>query len=185
MQINFINPVLSACTDVLISMADLELKVGKPYKRNPDTPVVGKRITGLISMRGKVRRASIAIVFSDDVLAYIAEKMLPKGSMEMDSVAIDLVGEISNMILGRAKGELEKVGYDFEIALPTMMIGYDYLIPHQTSSPILRIPYESSGGAFYVEVCFDGPPISAEEAKAAESRKAEPSTQTKSDVELF
>lgn len=134
-------------------------------------------------MASKVRRASVAIVFSDDVLAYIAEKMLPKGSMEMDSVAIDLVGEISNMILGRVKGELEKVGYDFDIALPTMMIGYDYLIPHQTRSPILRIPYESSGGPFYVEVCFDGAPISPEEAKAAELRAT--LTDSKSDVELF
>ena len=185
MQINFINPVLGACTGVLISMAELELKVGKPYKRKPDEPVKGKRVTGLISMQSKVRRASVAIVFSDDVLTHIAEKMLPKGCLELDSVAIDLVGEISNMILGRAKGELEKVGYDFEIALPTMMIGYDYLIPHQTTSPILRIPYESSGGAFYVEVCFDGPPISAAEAKAAEQRKAESSKQDESDVELF
>lgn len=50
---------------------------------------------------------------------------------------------------------------------------------------LLCTQFSSSGGAFYVEVCFDGPPISAEEARAAEQRKAEPSKKDESDVELF
>ena len=53
MQINFINPVLSACTGVLVSMADLKLKVGKPYKRKSDEQVTDRRVVSLISVPGE------------------------------------------------------------------------------------------------------------------------------------
>lgn len=185
MQLNFVNPVLNSCNAVLTSVAGLHLQVGKPHKKKPEAPVVGKCVTGLIGMEGKLRRASMAIIFSDTVLVNIASKMLPDGGVRGAGVSIDLVGEISNMILGRAKGELEEQGYDFQMSLPTMMVGYDYIVPHQTKGVILRIPYASSGGPFYVEVCFDGAPVSDKEAKAAALRKAAQDLDSSHDVELF
>lgn len=185
MQINFLNPVLRACNNVMVTMAGLELQAGKPYKLKPHTPVSGKSVTGLISMHSRIRRASVAIVFSEAALINTAEKMLPQKQQIIDSVAIDLVGELSNMILGGTKGMLEEEGYDFDMSLPTVMIGHDYFIPHQTNSPIVRIPFASSGGAFYVEASFEGPAIPKKVTNAIKARKAARNNEPQPGYDLF
>jgi hypothetical protein len=48
-------------------------------------------------------------------------------------------------------------GYNFDMTLPTVIRGHDYLIAHQTHAPILRIPLESEIGTFYIEASFEGP----------------------------
>ena len=185
MQLNFVNPVLNSCNFVLRSVAGLQLQAGKPLRRMPDDTVTGRCITGLISTKGANRQASLAIVFGDTVMRNIVEEMLPKDVDQSTGVSIDLVGEISNMILGRAKNELEDQGYNFQMSLPTMMIGYDYVVPHSAKGIIMQIPYASSGGPFYIEVCFDGPPVSEREAKAAAMRVAARDGGDSKDIELF
>ncbi|MFT5161458.1 MAG: chemotaxis protein CheX [Alteromonadaceae bacterium] len=115
-------------------------------------------------MRGDKRCASIGIVFDTKVLENIALGMLPDNGEKNQLLAFDLIGEISNMIIGGAKTELLKKGYKFEITLPTVMSGYDYLVAHQTQAPILRIPLKSEIGEFYIEASFEGPPLSEKES---------------------
>ena len=185
MNIDFLNPVLLACKKVLTNRAELELQIGKPYNRDPLDPVSGRCITGLITMHGGNRRASLAIIFSETVLIAIAAKMLPEKTTSLDSVAIDLVGELSSMILGNVKGLLEDEGYQFEMSFPTMIVGYDYIITHHTKSPIFRIPYASPSGAFHVEVSFEGPNLSDKEIKAGAICKKAKEGKGQSDIELF
>ena len=163
MQVDFLNPVLYACENVMIKMADLSIVAGKPKLKKSATAEVGATVTGIISMRGGDRCASIAIIFKDTVLSKIALKMLPDDVQQGEYMAFDLVGEISNMIIGGAKTQLLKEGYDFELSLPTVISGYDYLIAHQTKTPILRIPLMSDVGTFHVEASFEGLPLTEKE----------------------
>ncbi len=163
MQINFLNPVLDACSNVMSTMAELTIDAGKPSLRNPEETEKGGTVTGLICMRANRRAASLAIIFTEDVLQNISLRMLPDDSQDNQFLAFDLVGEISNMVIGGAKALLLKQGYNFDITLPTVIRGYDYLIAHQTQAPILRIPLESEIGTFYVEASFQGTPLTKKE----------------------
>jgi CheY-specific phosphatase CheX len=71
----------------------------------------------------------------------------------------DLVGEISNMIIGGAKVLLLKQAYKFDITLPTVIRGHDYLIAHQTHAPILRIPLTTDISTFIYRSEFPRPTI--------------------------
>ena len=182
MQVDFLNPVLNACRNVMLSMADLNIRTGRPELRKPGHPELGDTVTGLICMRSCNRCASIAIVFSQTALENIALRMLPDDTAPDEFLAFDLIGEISNMIIGGAKTELIKQGYDFQITLPTVISGYDYLIAHQTKAPILRIPLNCEIGIFHVEASFEGPPLTEAEKleNPVNDHDANPST-----LELF
>lgn len=163
MQLNFLNPVLDACQNVMVSMADLPFNPGKVELREVTEPQLGATTTGLICMKSAARRASVAIIFSDPMLENIALRMLPDDSQQNQFLAFDLVGEISNMIIGGAKALLLRQGYNFEITLPTVISGHEYLIAHQATAPIVRVSLNSDIGTFHLEACFEGPPLSKRE----------------------
>ena len=163
MQLNFLNPVLDACQNVMKAMADLSFVAEKPELREIKTPQLGSTTTGLICMKSPSRCASVAIIFTEEVLDNISLRMLPDELEKSEYLAFDLVGEISNMIIGGAKALLLQQGYTFEITLPTVISGHEYLIAHQASAPIIRIPLKSDIGTFHLEACFEGPSLSKKE----------------------
>ena len=163
MQVNFLNIVLDACRNVLFAMTEVHITTGKPEIKKKLQPETGGTVTGIICMRGKFHSASLAIIFSEESAQKIALRVLPECQSQNQFLAFDLVGEISNQIIGGAKATLIKEGYSFQITLPTVISGYDYLIAHQTKAPVLRIPLKSDFGTFFVEASFDGPPLTEKE----------------------
>lgn len=164
MEAQFINPVIGAVLEVLATMAQLQPKAGTPQKKNIDEPVHGKNITGVMSMTGKKeihaavsRRvaASIAITFSEAAILHIAKKMMPMEITRIDGIVIDLAGEIANMVMGTAKRGLEEKGYVFQMSLPTIIVGSDYLIAHKIKSTIIMLSFSMPEGDFFVEVGYE------------------------------
>jgi chemotaxis protein CheX len=155
MDVQFINPVLKALTEVLATMARMEVKPGKVVRKERDDPVSGKNVTGLMSMANDEAIASIALTFSEPVILEIANKMLPEPKHSVDGMVIDLVGELANMVMGGAKRNLEEEGYAFNLSLPTVIMGSDYLIAHRTRAPILVLPFRTLQGEFFVEASYE------------------------------
>lgn len=164
MDAQFINPVLTAMQEVLSTMAHIKPEAGHPILKKPDETVSGKNITGLISMTGKkeiiaaVNRrvaASIAITYTEEAILHIARKMMPMEITRIDGMVIDLAGEIANMVLGNAKRELEEKGYVFQLSLPTIIMGSDYLVAHKIKAPIIKLPFTMPEGNFFIEIGYE------------------------------
>jgi len=155
MNVNFINPVLTSILNVLSTMAHIEPKVGTPKKKDKNEIVHGRNITGVMSMIGRKGNASIALTFSEAAICHIANEMLHGEFTAIDGMVIDLVGELANMVLGGAKSELEKEGYFFQLSLPTIILGCDYLIAHKTDAPIIMLPFTMPEGEFVVEAGYE------------------------------
>lgn len=165
MDANFINPVVAAVMNVLSTMAHITPKAGAPVRKPRDEQVSGKNITGLMSMTGKKEitpavgkriAASMAITFTEPAILHITRKMMPMVEVsKVDGVVIDLAGEIANMVLGTAKQELEEAGYVFQLSLPTIIVGSDYLISHKVKAPIIKVPITMEEGNFFVEVGYE------------------------------
>ena len=155
MDVKFINPVLKSVFNLFTTMAQLQPTSGTPRMKQGVEAVSGKHVTGLISMEGKTARASVAITFSEPAILHIAGKMLPGEHTEIDAMVMDLAGELSNMVIGGAKGYLESEGYWFQLSLPTIILGSDYLIAHKTDAPVIVIPFSFDEGEFFVEVSYE------------------------------
>ncbi len=164
MDAEFINPVVAAVKNVLAMMARIQLDAGSPERKGREETVSGKNITGLMSMTGKKEimpsvgkriAASMAITFTEPAIIHIARNMMPVPPTSVDGVVIDLTGEIANMVLGSAKQELESAGYVFQLSLPTIIVGSDYLIAHKVKAPIIKVPFKMAEGNFQIEVGYE------------------------------
>ena len=129
MNADFINPFIAALMNVLQTMAQTELVPGKPKKKS-DNQAKGD-ISGLIGMVGDKIQGSMSISFDEGLVLEIMYKMLGEKPDIIDSDVQDMVGEITNMICGGAKNELDQKGYDFGMATPVVVSGKNHTINHQ------------------------------------------------------
>jgi len=154
MNADIINPFLSSVVNVLSTMAMLKVYPEKPSIKNDN--ISKGDVSGVIGMTTKTINGSMAITFPASVVFDIVNKMLGETVNEVNDTVTDLVGELTNMIVGGAKAQLEEKGYDVGMATPVVVTGVNHEIIHKAQGQKILMPFNCDAGKFYVEVCFDG-----------------------------
>jgi len=152
MDAKFINPVISSVVNVLSTMAQLEVRPGKPSIKSDDIAL--GVVTGVISMEGEQAKGSLAISFTKPVILEIVKRMLRMETTEVDEMALDLTGEMANMVMGGAKGILNEAGYDFGLSLPEVLSGEKHIVKHPFDGPKIVLPLQTDVGDMFIEICF-------------------------------
>ena len=152
MDVQFINPFLEGTIEVLKTMAMVDPQVGKPFMRKGNQ--AKGDVSGIIGMTGSAR-GSLALSFSEKCILKIVSNMLGENYSEINDEVRDAVGEITNMISGVARKKLEAQGFNIVAAIPTVVSGKDHAILHVLGGPSIIIPFETSDGPFFVDVCLD------------------------------
>ena len=152
MDVRFINPFLNGTISALKTMAFVEPKPGKPYLKK-DALARGD-VSGIIGLTGSVT-GSMALSFSENAILKIVSNMLGEEINEVNGNIMDAVGEITNMVSGVARKELESIGLIVSAAIPTVVAGKDHSIKHVLSGPSVVIPFETEDGPFVVDVCIN------------------------------
>jgi chemotaxis protein CheX len=80
--------------------------------------------------------------------------MLGEDIKSMNGDIKDAVGEITNMISGVARKNLEAEGFYIQAAIPTVVAGKDHSITHVMGGPSLIIPFDIDEGVFAVDICL-------------------------------
>lgn len=154
MKAEFLNPFLQATINVLSTMAMISPKPGKAGVKEGDVAVGD--ITGIIGITGHAE-GSLAVSFSESCALKIVENMVGEKYEKMTEEVADAVGELTNMISGDARAQLQKAGFDFTAAIPTVVRGKDHTIRHLSQGgPTVMIPFTTDDGNFYVEASFSG-----------------------------
>lgn len=153
MNVEFINPFISALQNVLKTMAQTELKPGKPKKKASE--VAHGDVSGLIGMVGPQVKGSFSLSFDESLALDIMHKMLGEKPDAINAEVTDMIGEITNMVTGGAKLELGQKGFDFDMATPMVVAGKDHTITHKVKGPKLIMPFTSEAGSAHLEICFD------------------------------
>lgn len=152
MKAEFINPFLSSMSNVLATMAMLQINAGKASMKQDAIP--NGDVTGVIAMRSPQTVGTLAVSFPAPVILAVAERMLGESFGEIDDAICDLVGELTNMVTGGAKQQLALKGYDFDMDRPEIIVGRDTRIARLATLPAIVIPFACEAGEFHVEVCF-------------------------------
>lgn len=152
MKAEYINPFLQATINVLSTMAMITPKAGKPILK--EGSVSKGDVTGIIGLTGDAE-GSLAVSFSESCALKIVENMVGERYEELTDEVADAVGELTNMISGDARSQLQKMGMDVTAALPTVVRGKGHTVKHivQGAATIL-IPFQTEHGDFYVEASF-------------------------------
>lgn len=152
MDAKLINPFINATTNVLETMAFIKSVPGKPYLKKDD--VAKGDVTGVIGITGETN-GTIAVTFEEGCILKIVSNMFGEEMTSLNSEVADAVGELTNMISGQARRELEGLGKVFEAAIPSVVTGKSHSITHYTDGPKIAIPFTTDGGTFTIEVCLE------------------------------
>jgi chemotaxis protein CheX len=159
----FINPFVCAAVDVFSTMLNCELVRGQLSLNAHFQPK--HEVTGVIGLSGKAS-GTVVVSLDRDVAISATERMLGQRPESIDDDVIDAVGEMTNMIAGKAKAGLEQ--FEMKLALPTVITGKNHVIRFGSTAQTICIPYTCQWGNISVEVGL------AEMAETAESGGAAP-----------
>jgi chemotaxis protein CheX len=152
LDVSLINPLVGAVVNTLKSMASIELKRGTPFVRKPnDKSPTGVDVTGLVAMNSDRFLGSLAISFEEPAVLHVYEKMLGQPQKTISDDVKDCVAEMSNIIFGHAKKELNEAGHTILPAIPSIVTGKNHEIRHNVQGTCLVIPFETSSGRIVVE----------------------------------
>jgi chemotaxis protein CheX len=152
MNVEFINPFLSATIGVLKTMAFTEVQAGKPFLKKDK--ISHGDVSGIVGITGPPN-GSMSLTFSKACIVQIVSNMLGETFQEVNDDIRDAVGELSNMISGTARNDLGKKGFSFKTSIPTVVSGPAHEIRHMCKAPTIAIPFKTKDGAFVVEISFE------------------------------
>jgi chemotaxis protein CheX len=152
MDVSLINPFINATTNVLETMAFVTVKAGKPYLKKDN--VARGDVTGVIGLTG-ITNGTISVTFQCDCILNIVSNMFGEKMEVLNNEIADAVGELTNMISGQARKELEDKGKIFKAAIPSVITGKNHSVTHYTNGPRIAIPFFVGEGSFTIEVCFE------------------------------
>lgn len=151
LNMEFINPFLSATLNVLKIQAGTEAKHGQIYIKKASDHFVGD-ISGIIGIVSDTFTGSVVISFPEKSFLNIISQMLGEEIKVIDKDVCDGAGEIINIIFGQAKISLNELGYGIKTAIPSVVTGKDHTLSAQTKGPVMVIPFESNMGPFFIEI---------------------------------
>jgi chemotaxis protein CheX len=151
MDVKFINPFINGAIEVMEKMAFTKPVPGKPYAKV--TNMACGDISGIIGMTGDAT-GSLAISFSEKCILNIVTKMLGETYTELDRTVFDAVGELTNMISGSSRKQMEKDNLKVFAAIPTIVFGRQHTIYHVIKGPSIVLPFKTEAGEFVIDVCL-------------------------------
>ncbi len=158
MKAEYINPFVSAAVDVFSTMLGCELTRGQLSLNNNFQPA--HEISGIIGLSGKAS-GTVVVSVDREVALSATGKMLGQRPEAIDTDVIDAIGEMTNMIAGKAKAGLAHLAMN--LALPTVITGKNHTIRFGSNAQTICIPYTCPWGSLSVEVGLVEDPEEAKE----------------------
>ncbi len=153
MDAKMINPFINATLNVLETMAFIKSKAEKPYLKKDH--VAQGDVSGVVGFTGDAN-GTLAVTFDELCILKIVSNMFGEEMTEVNDEIADAVGELTNMISGQARKELEEMGKKYQGAIPSVVTGKNHKIESMTKGPKIAIPFKTDAGSFTIEVCIEG-----------------------------
>jgi chemotaxis protein CheX len=152
MNVKIINPFINATLNVLETMAFIKSEAEKPYLKKDN--VAKGDVSGVVGFTGETN-GTVFITFDESCIVKIVSNMFGEQINDINDEIKDAVGELTNMISGQARRELEEIGKVFQGTIPKVIIGKDHEIQSLTKGPKIAIPFKTDFGNFTIEVALE------------------------------
>lgn len=147
MNVEYINPFVLSVMSVFETMMGVRLSRMAIYVKTGAQPA--HDVSGIIGLSGKAV-GTVVLSLSREAAMRATEVLLGDRPREINSDVVDAVGELTNMIAGGAKAQLEQ--YAMSVSLPTVITGKCHAIEFPTRVTPICIPFDCELGEVTVEV---------------------------------
>jgi chemotaxis protein CheX len=153
-DVNFINPIVAALANVLETMGKVKTTRGTPFVKQPGQISKSQGdISGIIAMNSERFTGSLALLFEEKLITTVVANMLGKAPQGLDDDVRDCVGELTNIVFGQAKRDLNELGHTVGMAIPSVVTGKGHEVSHLVDGVCIVIPFEgeNKGGKVLLE----------------------------------
>ena len=119
-KVEFLNPFVQAASEVLDSELGGEAELGTV--RLQKSAFTTNEVTAVVGVTGKVS-GLVLYTMSQATAVAIASRMLGQDFAQLDPLAQSGIGELGNVITGRAGVLLSEAGYPSNITPPALVVG--------------------------------------------------------------
>ncbi len=146
-RVEFINPFIIAVTKTLETMVQCNVVREAPMIKKSTTTLYP--VSGIIGLSGRIA-GTVVLTMTEPLALKCASTMLMDEMKEIDADVLDAVGELTNVIAGNAKAQLEE--YKLSISLPNVIYGKDTELRFPENCQPFTIPFSSEFGKLAVEI---------------------------------
>jgi chemotaxis protein CheX len=158
--IKFSKPFIDGLSDTFKVMMDTEVKAHSPKVKTSN--IATGDISALIGLNGvfendgnkKSFKGLLVLSWSEEFYIKMASKMLMEEYTEYSEEIQDVGAELSNIVMGNAKGVLNPMGYKIEMASPSTVRGKQHEVIYPQNTTVIEITITSDMGQFMMELCY-------------------------------
>lgn len=147
MQVEHINPFVSALVNTFRTMLSCEARRGSLAVKQDSR--AAHDVSGVIGLSGRAV-GTVVVSFSTQVALKAASTMLMMETTTIDDDVLDAVGELTNMVAGAAKAELEE--YEMMVSLPNVITGRNHEVHFPSEVTPIVIAFDTDFGPISLEV---------------------------------
>ena len=143
---HFVKPLVDAVVTVIETMSQVKLTRQTPFIKRPGVqkPVPIADITGIVAMNSDRYIGSMALCFQEPIILEIFGKMMGVKAAVINDDAKDAVAELTNIVFGHAKRDLNLIGHAIKPAIPTVITGKNHEVRHSVEGLCVVIPFDLS-----------------------------------------
>lgn len=146
MDVKNLNPIIAATDSVFKTMFSIEPEKGKISIQ--EDLVTDKEANVIIGMTGDIK-GSIVYSFSENMALKVVEAMSGMEIQELDKFVTSAMGELGNIISGKATTGLAEQNLNCDIAPPQIVTGKNINISSE-SDKVLMVNFNTNLGEFDV-----------------------------------
>lgn len=151
-DIVMINALLHSLFTIFSTMVRLPIQPGEPVLKSDN--LARGAVSALVAMNADDVHGSVALSLTLPAVRAISRGMLDAEITSADREAMDLAGELANMLVGGTKSILAEKGQDFDMHTPQLLIGEGHEIVHLHEGRTVLLPIALGEDEFYVELNF-------------------------------
>lgn len=107
-------------------------------------------VSGIVGLTQDRVEGALIVSFPRETIFNILSKMYKKQFTEIDKSVKAGVGEMTNIIFGVVKTNLNKSGHSFKMAIPNVIVGDQHTVAITNPGSTLVIPFQTESGPFTV-----------------------------------
>jgi len=151
-RVEFINPFIIAVSKTLETMVGCKVVREPPQVKKEKSALYP--VSGIIGLSGTVV-GTVVLTMSEALALKSASAMLMEEYTEFSADVFDAVGELTNVIAGNAKAQLEE--YKLSLSLPNVIYGKSAELRFPEKCMPISIPFQTDFGPMAIEVGFTEP----------------------------
>jgi chemotaxis protein CheX len=141
MDVKYVNPFVAATRAVFKTMLGIDVSMDKPRIKG-DKMAFGD-VTGVMGLVGD-KKGTVSISFTQKGALFAYKTLVGDDGNGMSPEVIDAIGELTNIISGQARKELENAGINLKASIPTVVVGKEVQLHFVCAFPIVSLPFHFS-----------------------------------------